>query len=88
MIMQDAASPTSAFVRERCTTGPTCEVQVDALWNVWREWAEDNGVRAGTKQIFGRNLQSVVPQLTTTRPRDGGIRVRTYTGITLRPSPE
>ncbi|GGQ42146.1 hypothetical protein GCM10010215_77130 [Streptomyces virginiae] len=87
MIMQDTASPTSAFVRERCTTGPACEVQVDALWNVWREWAEDNGVRAGTKQIFGRNLQSVVPQLTTTRPRDGGIRVRTYTGITLRPSP-
>ncbi|MEU7601498.1 phage/plasmid primase, P4 family [Streptomyces sp. NPDC040724] len=87
VIMQDTASPTSAFVRERCTTGPACEVQVDALWNVWREWAEDNGVRAGTKQIFGRNLQSVVPQLTTTRPRDGGIRVRTYTGITLRPSP-
>ncbi|MGW7330470.1 DNA primase family protein [Streptomyces sp. NPDC054840] len=87
MIMQDTASPTSAFVRERCTTGPACEVQVDALWNVWREWAEDNGVRAGTKQMFGRNLQSVVPQLTTTRPRDGGIRVRTYTGITLRPSP-
>ncbi|MFF1337921.1 phage/plasmid primase, P4 family [Streptomyces sp. NPDC058290] len=84
MIMQDTASPTSAFVRERCTTGPACEVQVDALWNVWREWAEDNGVRAGTKQVFGRNLQSVVPQLTTTRPRDGGIRVRTYTGIGLR----
>ncbi|MFE1871551.1 phage/plasmid primase, P4 family [Streptomyces sp. NPDC059496] len=87
MIMQDTASPTSAFVRERCATGPACEVQVDALWNVWREWAEDNGVRVGTKQIFGRNLQSVVPQLTTTRPRDGGIRVRTYTGIALRLSP-
>ncbi|MFJ6778414.1 phage/plasmid primase, P4 family [Streptomyces yangpuensis] len=84
MIMQDTASPTSAFVRERCTTGPTCEVPVDALWSVWREWAEDNGVRAGTKQVFGRNLQSVVPQLRRTRPRDPyGRQVPAYSGITL-----
>lgn len=85
--MQDTASPTSAFIRERCTTGPACTVAVDDLWNVWREWTEDNGVRHGTKQIFGRNLLSVVPQLSLTRPRDGGNRVRTYTGIGLRPSP-
>ncbi|MFF6990491.1 phage/plasmid primase, P4 family [Streptomyces sp. NPDC010273] len=84
--MQDTASPTSAFVRERCTTGPTCSVPVDALWTVWREWAEDNGVRAGTKQIFGRNLLSVVPQLALTRPRDDGARIRTYTGLALRPT--
>ncbi|MFD6494009.1 phage/plasmid primase, P4 family [Streptomyces sp. NPDC060188] len=84
--MQDTASPTSAFVRERCNTGPACTVAVDDLWNVWREWTEDNGVRHGTKQIFGRNLLSVVPQLSLTRPRDGGNRIRTYTGIGLRPS--
>ncbi|MEU3514165.1 phage/plasmid primase, P4 family [Streptomyces sp. NPDC006654] len=82
--MQDTASPTSAFIRERCTTGPTASVPVDTLWNVWREWAEDNNVRPGTKQIFGRNLLSVVPQLTLTRPRDGESRVRTYTGLALR----
>ncbi|WP_285439448.1 DUF5906 domain-containing protein [Streptomyces sp. ISL-96] len=83
--MQDTASPTSAFVRERCTTGPTCSVPVDTLWAVWREWAEDNGVRAvGTKQMFGRNLLSVVPQLNRTRPRDHyGRQVATYNGITL-----
>ncbi|WP_381796510.1 phage/plasmid primase, P4 family [Streptomyces niveus] len=85
--MQDIASPTSAFVRERCTTGPACTIPVDALWNVWREWAEDNGVKAtGTKQLFGRNLLSVVPQLNRTRPRDEyGQRVATYHGITLLP---
>ncbi|MDQ1039674.1 putative DNA primase/helicase [Streptomyces sp. V3I8] len=82
--MQDTASPTSAFVRERCATGPTCSVPVDALWNVWREWSEDNGVRPGTKQMFGRNLLSVVPQLNRTRPRDAyGRQVITYNGITL-----
>lgn len=89
-IMQDTASPTSAFVRERCTVGPACTVPVDTLWTVWREWAEDNGVRAvGTKQLFGRNLQSVVPQLHRARPRDAyGRQVPTYTGITLaQPEP-
>ncbi|WP_371527159.1 phage/plasmid primase, P4 family [Streptomyces sp. NBC_01283] len=85
VIMQDTASPTSAFVRECCTTGADATVPVDTLWAVWREWAEDNGVRAvGTKQMFGRNLQSVVPQLHRARPRDQyGRQVPTYTGITL-----
>ncbi|MFE2474154.1 DNA primase family protein [Streptomyces mirabilis] len=82
--MQDTASPTSAFVRERCTTGPACTAPVDDLWNVWREWSEDNGVRHGTKQIFGRNLLSVVPQLNRTRPRaSSGERIATYHGIAL-----
>lgn len=82
--MRDTASPTSAFVRERCATGPTCSVPVETLWTVWREWAEDNGVRPGTKQIFGRNLLSVVPQLNRTRPRDAYNRqIATYNGITL-----
>ncbi|MEU5953532.1 phage/plasmid primase, P4 family [Streptomyces sp. NPDC047525] len=83
--MQDTASPTSAFLRERCTTGPACSVPVDVLWSAWREWAEDNGVKAvGTKQVFGRNLLSVVPQLNRTRPRDAyGQQVATYNGITL-----
>ncbi|MFI8004081.1 primase-like DNA-binding domain-containing protein [Streptomyces sp. NPDC086010] len=86
--MQDTASPTSAFIRERCTVGAACEVPVDTLWAVWREWAEDNGVRAvGTNQMFGRNLLSVVPQLHRARPRDAyGRQVPTYTGITLTPS--
>ncbi|MGW2865017.1 DNA primase family protein [Streptomyces sp. NPDC001205] len=83
--MRDTASPTSAFVRERCTTGPACTIPVDSLWSVWREWAEDNGVSHGTKQVFGRNLLSVVPQLNRTRPRDQyGRQIAAYNGITLK----
>ncbi|MGV9624842.1 DNA primase family protein [Streptomyces tendae] len=82
--MQDTASPTSAFLRERCAVGPACTVPVDNLWAAWREWAEDNGVRAGNKQVFGRNLLSVVPQLNRTRPRaPSGERIATYHGIAL-----
>ncbi|MCX5559935.1 phage/plasmid primase, P4 family [Streptomyces sp. NBC_00038] len=82
--IRDTASPTSAFIRERCTTGPACTVPVDDLWNVWRDWTEDNGVRAGTKQVFGRNLLSVVPQLNRSKPRaPSGERIATYNGIAL-----
>ncbi|MFE4674653.1 hypothetical protein [Streptomyces sp. NPDC056721] len=83
--MQDTASPTSAFIRERCATGPACTIPVDNLWVICREWAEDNGVKPGSKQVFGGNLQSAIPQLTLTRRRDGESRVRTCTGITVRP---
>ncbi|MFD9860837.1 DNA primase family protein [Streptomyces alboflavus] len=82
--MQDTASPTSAFVRECCETGPRCEVVIEELWAVWRTWAEDNGIRAGTKQMFGRNLQSVVPQVRRTKPRgDDGRQVPMYVGLAL-----
>ncbi|MDI3417897.1 DNA primase family protein [Streptomyces luteolus] len=82
--MQDTASPTSAFIRECCETGPACQVVVDDLWAVWRSWADDNGIRAGTKQVFGRNLQSVVPQVRRTKPRgDDGRQIPVYVGLAL-----
>ncbi|AKA05394.1 NTP-binding protein [Streptomyces noursei ZPM] len=84
LTMQDTASPTSAFLRECCTTGPEDSVPVNTLWDAWKEWAEDNGHKPGSKQTFGRNLLSVVPHLHRSRPRDGaGRQVAIYTGITL-----
>ncbi|MFD0721309.1 DNA primase family protein [Streptomyces globosus] len=83
--MQDTASPTSAFVRECCDKGPAHEVLVDDLWDAWKEWAEDQGIRPGSKAMLGRNLQSVVPQARRTRPRDdSGKQVPTYSGIGLK----
>ncbi|KAB2341936.1 NTP-binding protein [Actinomadura rudentiformis] len=84
--MKDIASPTSAFVRDCCVTGTRFQITVEEIWAAWKIWCEDNGRGgAGTKQIFGRNLQAVVPQIRTTRPRDAdGKQVRTYTGLRLR----
>ncbi|MGW1559070.1 DNA primase family protein [Streptomyces sp. NPDC002144] len=83
--MQDTASPTSAFVRECCEKGPTHEVLVDELWEAWKEWAEDQGIRPGSKAMLGRNLLSVVPQAKRTRPRDdSGKQIPTYSGIGLK----
>lgn len=84
--MKDAASPTSAFVREKCTVGPGLEVEADTLYAAWKTWCEDNGRdRAGTKQMLGRNLRSVVPILRVVRPynNDGTRAPRQYQGITL-----
>jgi putative DNA primase/helicase len=82
--MQDTASPVSAFVRECCTTGPDQAVPVDELWQAWKDWAEDSGHRPGTKQLLGRNLLSVVPQLQRSKPRGpDGKQVPTYLGVSL-----
>ena len=81
--LQDLASPVSAFVRDRCTVGPVEEVAVPTLFAAWKLWAEDNGHRAGSTQVFGRNLRSVIPGLRVTQPRDGGDRERVYRGVRL-----
>jgi putative DNA primase/helicase len=82
--LQDLASPVGAFLRDECLTGTGCAVPVDGLWAAWRRWAEDNGHRQGTKQVFGRNLRAALPHLGLTRPRDGEVRERVYQGLKLR----
>ncbi|MFE5793549.1 phage/plasmid primase, P4 family [Streptomyces sp. NPDC056503] len=82
--MQDTASPTSAFVRDRCEVGPSCSVPVDALWEMWKDWAEDQGVRPGNKALFGRNLLSVEPRLRRAKPRINGRQVPVYEGIGVK----
>lgn len=59
--MMDAASPVGAFVRERCKIERLARVEVDDLFAAWKTWCEDNEQRAGTKQVFARNLKSVAP---------------------------
>lgn len=83
--MKDTASPTSAFVREKCVIGPTHEVLVDDLFAAWKTWCEQNERRVGNKQVFGPNLRSVVPQIRSGRPREDDRHDRTYIGLKLAP---
>jgi putative DNA primase/helicase len=82
--MQDTASPMSAFVRDRCDTGPACSVPVDVLWEMWKDWAEGQGMRHGTKALFGRDLLSVEPRIRRTKPRIDGRQVPVYEGIGVK----
>jgi putative DNA primase/helicase len=82
--LQDLVSPTSAFVRERCTTGPADEIWVDSLYDAWKTWCEDNGHKPGSVQGFGRDLRAVLPGLRVVRHElPDGSRYRAYKGIAL-----
>ena len=82
--LMNLASPVAAFVRDRCARGLGAEVTCAALYTAWKSWAEDNGHKPGTTQVFGRNLYAVVPGLHVVRPRDGNERERVYHGVNLK----
>jgi len=83
LALQDLVSPVAAFVRDRCTRGPSEEVPIAALYEAWKSWADDNGHRVISLQTFGRDMRAVVPGLSTVQPREGGKRERHYRGIRL-----
>jgi len=85
-VMRDLASPVSAFVREKCTTGPDNEVAIDDLYAAFKQWAENNGHSKKSKPTFGRDLRAAVPSVSVKRPRDDADRYRAYLGIALRPA--
>jgi putative DNA primase/helicase len=84
-LMADLASPTSAFVRERCVRAPDAIAARDQLYAAWKMWALDNGHQPGANSTFGRDLRAVVPEVRDFRRRVGGRQIHTYTHIGLRP---
>jgi hypothetical protein len=84
--LEDLASPIGAFVRERCETGAAYTVGVEELFGAWQTWCAAQGRdHPGTKQSFGRDLRSALPELKIAQPRAGGERVRAYQGLRLKP---
>lgn len=82
--LEDLASPTSAFLRDRCVLDPDTHVKKDDVWTAWKEWAEDAGVSKGTKDTLIRNLRAVDPSITSARPRVDGKRVYMLSGLRLQ----
>ncbi len=80
-LMMDLASPISAFIRECCEVGPNNYVPVDAIYEAWKSWAEDNGHQSGAKATFGRNLRSAVPTIKLSEPRVTDGRMKVYNGL-------
>lgn len=86
--MSDLVSPVSVFLRDECQTGPDYQAPVDEVWSRWKKWCEENSVGHGTKQSFGKKLNSARPSVRVIRPRNGwtGDRVRVYDGLGIRGS--
>jgi putative DNA primase/helicase len=81
--LEDLASPVSAFIRDRCIRETDATVSKDDLWAVWKEWAEDAGIKKGTKEVLLRDLRAVDPGITSTRPTVGKKRIYMLAGIRL-----
>lgn len=87
--LENLSSPVRAFVRERCSIGPTHEVLVNELFSEWKDWNEVRNSDPGREQLFGRNLRAAYPHIKDSQPWrtfDGKKkRVRVYLGVGLRP---
>jgi putative DNA primase/helicase len=82
--LEDLASPVSAFLRDKCVTGPNRRVPIQTIWDAWRAWCDVQSSHHGTKQTFGRDLSAAVPGLRRVRPRDDdGQRGYVYEGVGL-----
>ncbi len=79
------SSPLTVFLDECCTLAPERQVEIDALFARYLEWCKANGRdRPGSKQSFGRDLNTLQPGIQQTRPRlPDGRRVRMYLGVGL-----
>lgn len=83
--MEDLASPVGAFVRDRCTVGPECEVIRSDLHSAYTEWAKAKGKQHTEDETgFGRSLRAVLPMLANRQHRIGGVPVRFYAGLGLK----
>ncbi len=83
--MQALSSPMTVFLDECCVLGGELEIGVDDLYQRYLDWCKANGRdRPGNKQWFGRDLNTLHPEIEMVRPRlPTGKRVRTYKGVAL-----
>ena len=79
--LEDLASPIRPFIRECCTILPELRVSIDTLYAAWEMWSKQNGRRAGTRQMFGRDLVTAVPHIVRRR---GTEFASFYEGIDLK----
>lgn len=83
--IEELSSPVKAFVRDCCTVDPEGEISINALFQEWKNWSDRNGSHSsGTKQRFGRDMRSALPNLRISYRRDGDDRQRFYEGIRLK----
>ncbi len=82
--MIELSSPVTAFVQDCCEFQQGKSVAKRTLFEVWRSWCTDSGHEPGNVATFGRNLMAAFPEVQSSRPREGGSRVTSYSGIGLR----
>jgi putative DNA primase/helicase len=81
--LEDLASPVGAFIREQCEIGPEQKIEVAELYSLYREWCQNHGHHVVNRQVFGRDLRAVRPEVRIEHTRQGEERRRKYVGLGL-----
>lgn len=83
--MENLSSPIQSFVRECCNVGQDYQVQADTLYEVWPLWCKTQGLqKMSSKELFGKDLRSLLPEMKKGRQRVEGLRATFYFGIQLQ----
>jgi putative DNA primase/helicase len=81
--LREISSPHSVFFEETCEFEPAARTDVNDLYARYRTWCEASGREPENKQMFGRNLHTLFPEIQCRqyRPPQGGSVRRAYFGL-------
>lgn len=77
-------SPLKAFIDDRCIVGLREVSPCNTIYSAWKSWCEEQGLKAGKVNGFGKKLRAAVPMLDRFRPGTGSDRDWWYSGVSLR----
>jgi phage/plasmid-associated DNA primase len=82
----DLTSDVKVFVEECCEVGVNFQVRVSEIFVRWQDWCAQHNTRHGWgSNQFSEKLRSVVPTITSSRPRkDNPDRLTVFYGIGLK----
>jgi putative DNA primase/helicase len=88
--LESITSPITVFVRECLTLDfedlsiERPRTEITKLYERWSEWCKANGREPGNKQVFCRDLRTLLPGLQDLQVRQpDGKRIRVYEGVGL-----
>jgi len=74
-------NPVLCFVEDKCELGESNEVEKSTIYSEYKDYCRTNGYNPCNRENFFVELRSAVHNLTESRPRSGGTRVRVLSGI-------
>jgi putative DNA primase/helicase len=79
------SNPARQFLEDTCQCDPRDSVSKQMLYTEYHEYCAARGVRPLNEANFAREVQSVFPSVTVSRPREDGSRPRIYKGLRYFP---
>lgn len=77
-------TPIAEFIDECCEFGDYRTMKRQ-MYDAWKAWAKDHGLRPGTQSRFGQRFLAQLPAITRIRERVGNVRPWVYQGVQLTP---